>query len=68
MLTQMEIMVQQIRQNLKASQERKKSYLDRKRSTKEYSVGEHVFLRAKEKKSTLRTWICTKITKIYGTI
>ena len=49
MLALMETMIQQIKQNLKASQDRKKVYVDTKRTTKEYNVGEHIFLRVKPK-------------------
>ena len=50
MLAQMEEMVRHIKQNLKATQDRYKSYTDKKQTTKEYKVGEHVFKRVKPKK------------------
>ena len=39
--------------------------MDRKRTTKEYNVEEHVFLRFKPKKSTLRTWLYVKLAPRY---
>ena len=38
MLAQMEEMVRQIKQNLKTTQDSHKSYVDKKRTTKEYKV------------------------------
>ena len=61
----MEKMVLQIKQNLKVAQDRKKSYVDWKRTTRQYIVGEHVFLRVKQNKSTLRTRSYAKIAPRY---
>ena len=47
MLSQMETMVRQIKKNVKATHDIQKHYADKKRTTKEYNVGEHVFLRIK---------------------
>ena len=55
MLAQMEKMVRQIKKNLKATHDMQKHYGDRKITTKEYNVGECVFLRVKPKKSMLIT-------------
>ena len=49
MLASMETMVWQIEQNLKASHDKQKVYVDTKITTKEYNVGKHVFLRVKQK-------------------
>ena len=66
MLAQMETMVKQIyKHNLKTTHDRHKSYVDTKITSKEYSVGEHVFLRVKPKKSTLRTWLYVKLARRY---
>ena len=46
-----------IRQNLKASQDRKKSYVDKGRNHKEFKVGDHVFLKVKAKRSSLKLGI-----------
>ena len=50
---------------MKTEQDRHKNYIDIKITTKEYSVGEHVFLRVKPKKSTLSTRLCAKLASIY---
>ena len=42
-LEQMEAMVLKIKHNLKVAQDMQKSYANRKRTTKEYKVGSHVF-------------------------
>ena len=61
MLAQMETMVKQIKQNLKVAHDRQKSYANRKRKDKEYSVVEHVFLRVKLNKYTLQTGLYAKL-------
>ena len=61
MLAQMEDMVQQIKQNLKMTQNMHKIYADRKQTAKEYKVGEHVFLRVKPNKRKLRTRLYAKL-------
>ena len=40
--------------NLKVSQDRKKSYVDLKRTPREFQVGDHVYIKVKPKKTTLR--------------
>ena len=52
MLKEMEQEVVKIRQNLKAAQDRHKSYADKHRVNREFSVGDHVYLRVKAKKSS----------------
>jgi len=53
--------------NLKFVQDRKNSYADKIRTYKEFKVGEHVFLKVKDKKSTLRLGSCPKLaTSIVG--
>jgi hypothetical protein len=47
---------------LKVVQDRQKSYLDKNQTTKEFKVGEHVLLKVKPKKSSLRLGSCTKLT------
>eukprot|EP00253_Pinus_taeda_P032765 PITA_32765 len=44
MLKEMEDMVKWVRSNLKAAQDRQKSFADRKRRFKEYQVGDHVYV------------------------
>jgi ribosomal protein L21E len=43
-----------IKPNLKTSQERERSYVDMNRTTREFKVGEHVILKVKPKKSSLK--------------
>ena len=50
----MEQEVVKIRKNLKAAHDRQKSYADKKRVNKEFSVWDHVYLRVREKKSSLK--------------
>ena len=57
-LKKMEQEVVKIRQNLKAAQEKQKSYADKYRVNKEFSVGDHLYLRVREKKSSLKLGSC----------
>ena len=50
LLKEMEQEVVKIRQKLKAAQDRHKSYADKHRVNREFSVGDHVYLRVKAKK------------------
>jgi hypothetical protein len=50
---------------LKVSHDRKKSYADSKRTHKEFKVGDHVYLRVKPKKSSLRMGTCAKLAPLY---
>jgi hypothetical protein len=54
MLKEMEQKMIQIKKNLKISQDRQKHYTDRKRTPKEFKTGDHVYLRVKPWKSSLR--------------
>jgi hypothetical protein len=54
-----------IRKNLKVAQERQKSYVDSKRTHKEFKVGDHVYLRWKSKRSYLRMGMCAKLEPNY---
>eukprot|EP00253_Pinus_taeda_P020544 PITA_20544 len=53
MLKDMEDMVRKVRANLKATQDRQKSFAERKRRFTEYKVGDHVFVRIQTRRSTL---------------
>jgi hypothetical protein len=46
---------------LKASQDRKKSYADKGRHHREFKVGDHVFLKVKANKSSLKLGSCSKL-------
>ena len=65
MLAEMEAEVKIIRQNLKAAQDRKKIYVDKKRSYREFVVGDHVYVRIKPKRSILRWNSCAKLAPWY---
>ena len=61
LLKEMEQEVSKIRQNLKATHERHKSYADKHRVHREFSVGNHVYLRVRERKSYLKLVSCAKL-------
>ena len=65
MLVEMEEMAWQIKQNLKATHDKQKSYADKNRTAKEYKVGEHVYLRVKLNKTKLRTGLYAKLAPRY---
>jgi hypothetical protein len=50
----MEEKMVKIRQNLKVAWDRQKSYADKSRTYREFKVSEHVFLKVKAKRSSLR--------------
>ena len=65
MLAEMEAEVKRIRQNLKAAQDRQKIYADKKRPYHEFVVGDHVYVRIKPKRSTMRWTSCAKLAPRY---
>eukprot|EP00253_Pinus_taeda_P006401 PITA_06401 len=65
MLKEMEDMVKRVRVNLKAAQDRKKNFVDRKRIFKEFQVGDHVYIRIQAKRSTLQWSGCAKLAQRY---
>jgi hypothetical protein len=65
LLKEMEQAMIKIRQNLKVAQDRQKSYADSKRTHKEFKVGDHVYLRVKPKRSSLRMGMCAKLAPRY---
>ena len=60
LLKEMEQEVVKIRQNMKAAQDRQKSYEDKHRVNREFSVGDHVYLRVRARKSSLNLGSCAK--------
>ena len=54
LLKEMEQKVVKIRQNMKATQDRQKRYAYKHRMNREFSVGDHVYLRVRAKKSSLK--------------
>ena len=61
----MEQEVVKIKKNLKAAQGRQKSYADKHRVHREINVGDHVYLRVRERKSSLSLESCTKLSPRY---
>ena len=61
----MELTVKQVHQNLKVVEERKKSYADLKRNPRECQVGEHVYIKLKPKKNSLRLGKYSKLAPSY---
>ena len=61
----MEQEVAKIKQNLKASQDRQKSYADKHRVHREFSVRDRVYLRVRERKSSLKLGSCAKLLPRY---
>jgi hypothetical protein len=65
MLKEMEQQVIQIKQNLKVAQNKQKSYADRKRTPREFKMGDHVYLKVRPRKSSLRIGACAKLVPRY---
>ena len=61
MLQEMENMVKKVQQNLKEAQDRQKSYVDQKRRNLEFQVGDHVYLKVKAQKISLKLGNCAKL-------
>ena len=67
LLKEMEVIIKQVQGNLKIAQDWEKSQEDLKRTPKEFQVGEHVFIKVRPKKSSLRLGSCEKLTpRHYG--
>jgi hypothetical protein len=54
-----------IKQNLKATQDRKRSYLDKGKTHREFKVGDHALLKVKANKSSLKLVNCSKLASCY---
>src|SRR5713101_6986892 len=65
LLKEMEQEVVKIRKNLKAAQDIQKRYADKHRVNREFSVGDHVYLKVRENKSSLKLGSCAKIPPRY---
>ena len=61
LIQEMEDQVKLIRQRLKEAQDRQKSYADTHRTDRSYVVGDHVFIRIRPNKSTIRFGRGTKL-------
>ena len=63
LLKEVEQEVAKIRKNLKADQDRQKSYVDKHRVHRVFCVGDHVYLRVRAKKKFLEAWkLCQVVT------
>ena len=62
---EMEVIVKQVQGNLKIAQDRQKSQADLKQTPKEFQVSEHVFIKVRPKKSSLRLGSCAKLAPRY---
>ena len=65
LLKEMEQEVVNIRQNLKASQDKQKRYADKHRVNREFNVGDHVYLRVRARKSSLKLGSFSKLAPRY---
>jgi hypothetical protein len=61
LLKEMEDQMIKIKQNLKASQDRKKSYADKNKTHREFKMGDHIFLKVKANESSLKMGSCAKL-------
>jgi len=61
----MEEKIIEIKQNLKTIKDMQKSYVDQGRIQKEFKISEHVFLKVKPKKSSLKLGSWTKLATIF---
>ena len=65
LLKEMEQEVSKIRQNLNVGQDRQKIYAYKHRVNREFSVGDHVYLRVRPRKSSLMLGSCVKLSPRY---
>jgi hypothetical protein len=61
----MEEKMPKIKQNLKVSQDRQKIYADENKNHREFKVGDHVFLKVKTNKISLKLGSCSKLAARY---
>jgi hypothetical protein len=64
-LKEMEKKMLKIKQNLKFSQDRQKNYVDKGRTHREFKVGDHVFLKVKANRSSLKLGNYSKLEARY---
>jgi hypothetical protein len=65
LLKEMEDQIIKIKQNLKASQDKQKIYVDKTRTHIQIKVGDHVFLKVKSNRSSLKLRSCAKLVAIF---
>jgi hypothetical protein len=61
----MEEQMIKIKKNLKVAQNRKKIYVDKGRTHREFKMGDHVFLKVKANRSSLKLGNCSKLSARY---
>jgi len=66
LLKEMKEKMTKIRKNLKDAHDGQKSYADKNKVFIDFKVGEYVFLKVKEKRSSLRLGCCPKLAVRYG--
>ena len=57
--------MQRSRKNLKVAQDRQKNYVDKHRVHIDFSVGDHVYLKVRENKSSSKLGSSAKLSHIY---
>jgi hypothetical protein len=65
LIREMEEQMIKIKQNLKASQDKQKSYVDKGITHKKFKVGDHVFLKVRANKSSLKLGNYSKLEDRY---
>jgi hypothetical protein len=64
-LREMEEQMIKIKKNLKATQDRKKIYVDKGKTHREFKMGDHVFVKVKSNRSSLKLGNCSKLATRY---
>jgi hypothetical protein len=65
LLREMEEKMSKIKHNLKVAQDKQKIYVDKGRTHEEFKVGDHVFLKVKANKRSLKLGNCSKLVARY---
>jgi hypothetical protein len=65
LLKEMEEQMIKIKQNLKGAHYKQKSYVDKGRTHREFKVGDHVFLKVKANRSSMKLGNCSKLASRY---
>jgi hypothetical protein len=65
LLREMEEKMIRIKQNLKVAKDRQKIYVDKERTHREFKVGNHVFLKVKANRGSLKLGNCSKLEARY---
>jgi hypothetical protein len=65
LLREMEEQIIKIKQNLNVAQDIQKSYVDKGKTHREFIVGDHVFLKVKANRSSLKLGNCSKLAARY---